>query len=489
MKLRFACLFLLAGAAACAGAAETIHVLTNGPQARHYLAWRGRPILLIGDSVTQGWMESGTNFDQAAYVDALAARGINLLMLWSFKGTRASRQAQDRRLGYDAPEIWPWIGSPEDRSFDLRRFNPAYFDRLRTFVGRAEQKGIVVLITVHDGWTKTCFDGHPFNRALGNGPLAAREQYVALADTRPEMPPEFDPAWTWPQQNQHFQERFCAKLIETLAPFSNVLFEMFNEGEWYPKQARRRHEEHFLAFFRARCTNPLLSNADHIAGLRAHREPNADVVTLHPQGWVGQFPTFARGFDTEPAKPYLYSEPVPEFDGQRPSLDEIRRSVWETALAGAGWVNQNDASFGWDARAAIAAQARARDQAYDVAGHCARFFNGSGVRFWEMKPEGRLASTGVCLARPGEEYVVYATKGGRFTVDLTVAGQKALSARWYNPRTGEFHAGADVRGGNGQQAFEAPFSGDAALHLAERWIEHRVLQSSLESQACFGRRP
>lgn len=465
IRTSLVCLLMVACAPVLTGTTEAIRVFTHGPQAGHYLVWRGRPILLIGDSVTQGWMECGTNFNQADYVDALAARGINLLMLWSFKGTRASLQAQDRRLGYDAPELWPWLGSPEDASFDLGRFNPAYFDRLRALVGHAEQRGIVVLITVHDGWTKTAFDGHPFNCMLGNGPLAAREHYVTLADVRREMPVEFDPSWTWQQQNQYFQERFCAKLVETLAPFSNVLFEMFNEGEWYPRRPRRQHEAHFLAFFRARCTNLLLSNADHLGDVRAHLDPDPDVVTLHPPGWVGQAAAFVRGFGTQPPKPYLYSEPVPEFNGSVPTLDDVRRSVWETALAGAGWVNQNDPSFGWDPRTTIAAQTRARDQAYDIAGHCARFFNGGGIRFWEMKPEGSLTSTGVCLARPGEEYVVYSAVLRKFTLDLAAARQRVLSVRWYNPRTGQFQSAAEIPGGNVQQVFEPPFDGDAVLHL------------------------
>ena len=172
---------------------ERIRMLSEGPQAGHYLFWKGKPGLLIGDSVTQGWMECGTNFNQTAYVDALAKRGLNLLMIWAFKGTCAERQRQDRRLGYDAPELWPWVGSPDDGSFDLHQFNRAYFDRLRGLVAYAESKGIVVLITVHDGWTKTCFDGHPFNRALGNGPLARCEQYVELGDRDQEMPARFDP--------------------------------------------------------------------------------------------------------------------------------------------------------------------------------------------------------------------------------------------------------------------------------------------------------
>ena len=446
-------------------ASEKVSVLETGSQAGHYLVWKGHPILLVGDSVTQGWMECGTNFDQRSYVDALASRGVNLLLLWAFKGTDASRQQQDMRLGYDAPELWPWAGSSEARSLNLRRFNPGYFGRLKELVGYSESKGIVVLITVHDGWTKTCFDGHPFNRAIGNGPLASREQYVELADDRREMPPEFDASWDWRQQNQYFQERFCAELIAALQPFSNVIYEMFNEGEWYDKAHRCRHEQHFLAFFRARCQNLLLSNSDAIAGDTPHQDAKVDVVTLHPQGWVGQAGLFASGFRKAPPRPYLCSEPVPEFDGEKPSLDEIRRSMWEVTTAGAGWVNQNDPSFGWDKHAAIAVEAAARDLAYDYAGHCSRFFNEGGVHFWEMSPQGGLAGTGACLAQPGVEYVVYFASGGITTVDLSAASGRKLSVRWFNPRTGKFQSAEAVQGGNSTQEFKPPFAGDSVLHL------------------------
>jgi hypothetical protein len=191
-----------------------------------------------------------------------------------------------------------------------------------------------------------------------------------------------------------------------------------------------------------------------------------DIVTLHPQPWVGHYKDFAKGFLAAPPKPYLCSEPVPEFDGEKPSLDEVRRSLWEITLAGAGWVNQNDPSFGWDPRAAIAAQAAARDRAYDMAGHCARFFNQSGVRFAEMSPSPKLASTGICLARPGNEYVVYAPSGGEVTVDLSAA-TGALTVEWFNPRTGEAMRDGTVAGG-ATRSLRAPFEGDAVLHLRRR---------------------
>ncbi|MBM3883458.1 MAG: hypothetical protein FJ387_27760 [Verrucomicrobia bacterium] len=58
-------------------AAEKVAIYRSGPQPGHYLSWRGQPLLLVGDSVRQGWMECGTNFNQTAYVDA---RGIVVLL-------------------------------------------------------------------------------------------------------------------------------------------------------------------------------------------------------------------------------------------------------------------------------------------------------------------------------------------------------------------------------------------------------------------------
>jgi hypothetical protein len=281
------------------------------------------------------------------------------------------------------------------------------------------------------------------------------------------MAETFDLAWNWREQNQYFQERLCAQLIQALASCSNVLYEMFNEGEWYDPAQRRRHERHFLRFFRARTSTPLLSNLDHIKGDALLRD-DADVVTLHPKGWVGVFAPFAQGFHSAPAKPYLYSEPVPEFDGDAPPLADVRRSVWETALAGAGWVNQNDLSFGWDSRTAVRARAEIRDRAYDWAGHCARFFNQSGVRFWEMEPRGALASSGICLAQPGEAYVVLATGQPKLTVDLSARPDAQYDARWYSPDAGTFQTSGTVQGGSTAQEFVPPSADDVVLLLQRR---------------------
>ena len=301
--------------------AETgkVGLLNSGSQPGHYLEWNGSPVLLIGDSVTQGWMEGGTNFDQEAYVDALASRGINLLMIWSYMGTSASIQQSDVRIAYDAPEIWPWVGSPDSGDFDLTQLNQAYFDRLKDLVAYCETKGIVVLICIHDGWAKGRFDGHPFNTALGNGPLTERQQYVELSDYDHEMPETYNPSWGREEKNQYFQERFCDRLITELDSYSNVIYEMMNEGDWYDKwydrTLRDPYEQHFLAFFRSRSDNLLLTNTDHVPGDDPHNDAKVDVITLHGD-WTDRFGDFQSGFHTTPARPYLMSEPVPGWEGR-----------------------------------------------------------------------------------------------------------------------------------------------------------------------------
>lgn len=441
-----------------------LRVKKTGPQGGHYLEYQRRPILLIGDSVTQGWMECALNFNVYGYIDALADRGLNVLMLWSFIGTDANRQVGDSRLGYDCPESWPWNGSPDDNSFDLTVLNTDYFDRLSSLVRYAESRGVMVLITVHDGWTKGRFDQHPFNASLGNGPLTSNSQYVELADPNAEMPPNYDPGWSRTQKNQYFQERFMDRLATTLDGFSNVLFEMFNEGEWYDPTLRNLHEQHSLTFFRARTTSLLMTETDAIAGDDPHNDPKVDLISLHG-GWDNRFSDFAAGFSKSPPKPYFLSEPVPGWDGNNISLDAIRRSVWNVALAGAGWVNQNDTSFGWDPNTNMAARAGIRDQAYDIAGHAARFFNSSDVNFSHMAPAGNLCSTGICMAEPGVEYVVYAPSGGSFTVNLSAGIGKKFRAQWYNPRTGTFLAAGEIDGGSNAQNFTAPDGNDWVLHL------------------------
>jgi hypothetical protein len=76
----------------------------------HWLEYRGRPILPLGDSITQGWMQLGENFDQYAYVNSLAARGINTLFLWSYCGSLDLSLPSEKTLTCQACEPFGFAG-------------------------------------------------------------------------------------------------------------------------------------------------------------------------------------------------------------------------------------------------------------------------------------------------------------------------------------------------------------------------------------------
>lgn len=436
----------------------------------HFWEFRGQKVLPVGDSITQGWMELGANFNQTAYVDALAARGINVLMLWTFIGV--TDQAADERIGYDAPELWPWPRA--GGRFDLTRFNDAYFARLRSLVEYADSKDILVVLTVHDGWTKTRFAGHPLYAVLG-GSLTDRAQYVELHNYTGEMPAAFDPGWSRQQKNQFYLERFCDRLIQATGDLPNVVYEMFNEGEWYNQANLLAFQRHFLDFFRARTARPLLINDDHVDGpdIDFRTDPRAGAISLHSPRWDTEppattfFDAFRGHFVGAPAKPFFFSEPVPEYQGDATRHDGLRWLLWGSAIGGAGVVIQNDTSWGFDPNTLMAAQAANRDIVLNYEGHAARFFNASGVNLNGLVPDGSLCSTGVCMASPGREYVVYAPSGTTFTVNLSAAAQP-FSARFYNPRSGAFRSAFLVTGGASAQAFTKPDGNDWVLHLRLR---------------------
>jgi hypothetical protein len=435
----------------------------------HWLEFLGKKVMLVGDSVTQGWQELGTNFNQREYVDALTSRGINLLMLWSFIGSNSFLgvvdQKSDPRIGYYASKIWPWV--KYGGKFDLSQFNDSYFDRLSSLIQYAYSKNILVLITVHDGWTKTRFSGHPFNLVNG-GPLMSNSQYVELYDYNKEMPHTFDLSWNRKQKHQYFLERFCEKLIQATEDLPNVMYEIFNEGEWYNQQDLRRFQVHFLNFFKARTNRLLLINADYVAGLDFRIEAKANVISNHKISnlkiWNANtsakaaFDHYSTQFRDTPPKPFLFSE-TPTYRGNPSDQIPLMRLMWGTLLGGAGFVVQNDASFGFDPNVAI----KKDTTMLDLEGHAARFFNTSGIALDGMSPGGGLSSTGVVLARPGSEYVVYSQDGSSFTLDLS-GSSGSFIGRFYNPHTGRFQSSFTVNGGV-IRTIQKPDREDWVLHL------------------------
>jgi collagenase-like protein with putative collagen-binding domain len=83
-----------------------------------------------------------------------------------------------------------------------------------------------------------------------------------------------------------------------------------------------------------------------------------------------------------------------------------------------------------------------------------------------VRARGDLSSTGFAIADPVDgDFVVYAPKGGAFTLDLSGARGKRLAARWVDTGAGTVSEGGVVEGGSASQSFAAPAGRAAALVL------------------------
>ncbi|MFO1020797.1 MAG: putative collagen-binding domain-containing protein [Planctomycetales bacterium] len=433
-----------------------------------WVRYRGETVLLVGDSITQGWMELGTSFDQVAYLDALAKRGINATLLWSYIGV--TDQPHDPRIGYDSPEIWPWNRRGE--KFDLASFNEEYFQRLRKFLDLAHERKIVVILTVHDGWTKTRFAGHPFNAAKG-GWLKNRSEYVRLGRPGTEMPKVFDETWSNAEKHQYALERFCERLLTSTGDAPNVMFELFNEGEWYRRKEWEAFQRHFATFFRTRSNQPVLVNDDQREGKAFRAEGNVDLLSFHMPQWEQQppartfFELFARQRTAQPVKPVLFTEPVPEYQGGMERDDAILQLLWGTALGGSGILFQNDTSWGFDVRTTMAKHATDRDRVLDYEGLLCRFMNSGKLDIQKFTPAGSLVSSGVCIAKTGEEYLAFYDRlAPEATLDLRAAPGKNFTVTWYDPRTGKSRSEEKIAGGE-NLVFQVPFPNEGVLHLKQ----------------------
>lgn len=166
-------------------------------------------------------------------------------------------------------------------------------------------------------------------------------------------------------------------------------------------------------------------------------------------------------YEREPAKPTVITEPWYEFVEGNPSGREVRLGPWTAMLSGAAghsyggghvWLAHVPESPGGAGPWPIDEDPEVNTLDYEGAvsmGHFASFFD--EVEWWTMEPRPDLMAEypePYCLARPGEEYVLYLRWGGSAMVDLSDASEDAeFVYRWFNPATGEYRPEEGIAGG------------------------------------------
>ena len=164
--------------------------------------------------------------DYGAYLTFLKEHGHNFIRLWRWEQFKSQAATASFHLCM-APQPWPRTGpglaTDGKPKFDLSKFDPRYFGRLRDCIIAAGKEGIYVSVMLFDGFglhlskAPDHIEGHPFSAANNiNGiALTSIDDYQVLP---------LDP------RVQAVQEAYIRKVIDTVADLPNVLYEVANEA-------------------------------------------------------------------------------------------------------------------------------------------------------------------------------------------------------------------------------------------------------------------
>ena len=123
------------------------------PANSHYFLFNGQPTVLITSAEHYGAVIN-KDFDYVTYLDALKSYGLNYTRI--YPGAMFEPQGKFLPGNTLGPRPWslivPWARSDQPgylfsgNKFDLDRWDPEYFARLKDFIAKAGERGIVVEI-------------------------------------------------------------------------------------------------------------------------------------------------------------------------------------------------------------------------------------------------------------------------------------------------------------------------------------------------------
>ncbi len=151
----------------------------------------------------------------------------------------------------------------------------------------------------------------------------------------------------------------------------------------------------------------------------------------------------------------------PRHHGNNQPADEVRRDHYALALAGGyGVYGNNTPGYSTYHRVGDFRLSSTDTPGAEYLRILYEFF--TGLQFQRLSPAQHLVGNGIAAAS-SSDYVVQLPSGGSVSVDLSGA-RGALSADWFDPRTG-MRASAGTTAGGATGSFTAPSGDDWILHL------------------------
>ena len=427
---------------------------------RYFTDDSGKAIYLTGSHTWHNLQDAGRiggpltkRFDYDGYLELLTRLNHNFVRMWAWEGGAWWWQGGENDEYY-APIAYS-RAAPEKTldskpKYDLSQFNPEYFERLRSRVIAAGDRGIYVSVMLFQGWSiyshgyGNPWPVHPFNKANNiNGIDGDADDDGEGKEVHTLQVPAVT----------RLQEAYVRKVVDTVNDLENVLYEITNETAIFSKDWQY-HIVRFIKEYEA--TKP----KQHPVGMTAFDSGGAGSMQAlldSPADWISpQNDGTAGDFREDP----------PAADGRKVIISDTdhlwgvggdRAWVWKSFTRGhhpiymdplrkQDWFSVSEAEM---------------EGARKAMGDARRF--AERMNLAAMVPHGELASTGYCLANPGAEYLIYQPKPGEaFSVELK---QGKYRYEWFNPAKGENGETGGITTTDGAHQFKPPFESDAALWL------------------------
>lgn len=456
---------LLCLALACPAAAAEPAPLALHPDNPHYFLFRGKPTVLITSAEHYGAVLN-RDFDPGKYLDELQAHRLNLTRTFTgaYMEDAASFGISRNTLAPTAGKlICPWARSDTPgyagggNTFDLSRWDAAYFARLKEFLTQASRRGIVVELVLfcpfyHDSMWKLS-PMNAVNNVNGVGKLHREAVYNREKNGK----------------LQAVQEALVRKLAVELNGFDNLYYEVCNEpyfggvtDDW-----QRRIVEVLVEAEKPLPRKHLISQ--NIAN------GAKKVVGPHPAVSIFNF-HYASPPNTVKLNYGLNRVIGDNETGFKGTGDtHYRMEGWEFLLAGGGLYNHLDYSF----------VVGHEDGSYafppKTPGGGGRAFRRQmrvltefmhGFDFVRMRPDDTLVKGGLpakgrarVLAEPGRQYAVYLFGGPQARLQVALPAGK-YRAEWLDPTTGKVLQTGTVDAAAPLTTLPSPrFETDLALRL------------------------
>lgn len=422
---------------------------------RYFTDDTGKAVYLTGSHTWHNLVDMGPGdpppkFDYDRFLDYLAGLNHNFFRLWTWELVRwdtYNNTLRKQEVHIVAPHPWPRTGRAlaldGKPMFDLKKFDPEYFGRLRRRVQAARDRGMYVSVMLFEGWAMqfcpNAWKYHPFNPGNNingidgdlNGDGRGFELYTLKAPTLTAL-----------------QEAYVKKVIDTVNKYDNVLYEISNENH-PPSTQWQYHIINFIHSYEAR------KPKQHPVGMTfQYRGGSNKDLFQSPAEWISPNPE--GGYNDQP----------PAADGRKVIVIDTdhlwgiggnRQWVWKSFLRGLNPIFMDP----YDGVVLGKKPFNPKwERIREAMGHTRMY--AEKMDLINMTPSD-LSSTGYCLANLPTEFLVYQpVSNGNFTVHTTGG---TYEYEWFNVEQGKVVESGKIELKSARESFTPPFAGDSVLYL------------------------